>query len=147
MNDSPVTVAHEYLPFYITGPGETDILFGAVAVALVAILIGFGALYFTIQAIPDRLVEGAGKAQMQVVGLLGLISLFTLNNAYWIAAILLAAVRIPDLVTPLKEIARSMAGNAAPVAADVPPQGDPAETSKEPTEGEIEHAAKKEIEE
>ena len=24
-----------YLPFYITGPGETDILFGAVAVSLV----------------------------------------------------------------------------------------------------------------
>ena len=111
MNEMPVTVAWEHLPFYITGPGETDLLFGAVAVALVAILVGFGALYFTIQAIPDRMVEGAGKAQMQVVGLLGLISLFTMNNAYWIAALLLAAVRIPDIVTPLKEIARSKAGN------------------------------------
>ena len=100
MNESLGTIAYEHLPFYITGPGEIDILFGAVTVSLVAILIGFGALYFTIQAIPDRLVEGAGKAQMQVVGLLGLISLFTMNNAYWIAAILLAAVRIPDIVTP-----------------------------------------------
>lgn len=108
MNESTVKVVHEYLPFYITGPGESDILFTAVAIALVAIIIGFGALYFTIQAIPDRLVEGAGKAQMQVVGLLGLISLFTMNNLYWIAAILLAAMRIPDFVTPLTDIARSM---------------------------------------
>ena len=108
MNESTVTVVHEYLPFYITGPGESDILFSAVAVVLGAIIIGFGALYFTIQAIPDRLVEGAGKAQMQVVGLLGLISLFTMNNLYWIAAILLAAMRIPDFVTPLTDIARSM---------------------------------------
>ena len=111
MDETSVMVAWEHLPFYITGPGETDFLFGAVAVALVAILVGFGALYFTIQAIPDRMVAGAGKAQMQVVGLLGLISLFTMNNAYWIAALLLAAVRIPDIVTPLKEIARSKAGN------------------------------------
>ena len=69
---------------------------------------GFGALYFTIQAIPDRIAKGSSKAQMQVVGLLGLISLFTMNNLYWIAAILLAAVRIPDFVTPLTDIARSL---------------------------------------
>ena len=62
------------------------------------------------------MVEGAGKAQMQVVGLLGLISLFTMNNAYWIAAILLAAIRIPDIVTPLKDIARARSS-----AAEIPP--------------------------
>ncbi len=121
MNESAGAVAHELLPFYITGPGETDLLFGADAVTLVAILIGFGALYFTIQAIPDRMVEGAGKAQMQVVGLLGLISLFTMNNAYWIAAILLAAVRIPDIVTPLKQIALARTAAANPqIPADAP---------------------------
>ena len=112
MNESSVTVAHELLPFYITAPGESDILFGAVAVFLVAVVIGFGALYFTIQAIPDRMVEGAGKAQMQVVGLLGLISLFTMNNLYWIAAILLAAIRIPDLLTPLTEIGQALKAGA-----------------------------------
>lgn len=108
MNELPVKVVQEHLPFYITGPGESDILFTAVAISLVAIVIGFGALYFTIQAIPDRIAKGTSKAQMQLVGLLGLISLFTMNNLYWIAAILLAAVRIPDFVTPLKEIAKSL---------------------------------------
>ena len=108
MNDSPAIVVRDYLPFYITGPGEFDILFAAVAIALIAIVVGFGALYFTIQAIPDRLAKGTSKSQMQLVGLLGLISLFTLNNLYWIAAILLAAIRIPDFVTPLMDIARSL---------------------------------------
>ncbi len=107
METEAPTVDLELLPFYITAPGESDILF--VAVALVAVVIGFGALYFTIQAIPDRIAKGTSKAQMQLVGLLGLISLFTMNNLYWIAAILIAAVRIPDFVTPLQSIAASLA--------------------------------------
>ena len=53
-------------------------------------------------------MEGTGKAQMQVVGILGLLSLFTFNNAFWMAAILLAAIRIPDFVTPLTSISRSL---------------------------------------
>ena len=108
MNDPAVSVNLDHLPFYITGPGESDILFTAVTIALVAILVGFGALYFTIQAIPDRMVKGTSKTQMQIVGLLGLISLFTMNNLYWIAAILLAAIRVPDFMAPLSDIARSL---------------------------------------
>lgn len=108
MSESSVNVIHEYLPFYITGPGESDLLFGAVTIALVLIVIGFGALYFTIQAIPDRLVKGTSKAQMQLVGILGLISLFTMNNAYWIAALLLAAVRIPDIGKLFKSISQPL---------------------------------------
>ena len=101
-------VNQELLPFFITAPGESDVLFAAVTVFLILIVLGFGALYFTIQAIPDRLVEGTSKAQMQLVGILGLISLFTMNNAYWVAAMLLAAIRIPDLVTPFKSMSRSL---------------------------------------
>ena len=108
MNEPTAKVVHNNLPFYITGPGESDILFAAVTISLIAIVVGFGALYFTIQAIPDRIVKGASKSQMQLVGLLGLISLFTMNNLYWIAAILLAAIRIPNFMVPLTDIARSL---------------------------------------
>ena len=108
MNEPTAKVVHDNLPFYITGPGESDILFAAVTISLIAIVVGFGALYFTIQAIPDRIVKGTSKSQMQLVGLLGLISLFTMNNLYWIAAILLAAIRIPNIMTPLTDIARSL---------------------------------------
>jgi hypothetical protein len=98
----------QYLPFFITAPGESDLLFSAVVVFLILVAVGFGALYFTIQAIPDRLANGASKVQLQIVGLLGLLSLFTMNNAFWVAALLLAAVRIPDIVTPLREIGAEM---------------------------------------
>ncbi|MCA0928286.1 hypothetical protein [Ruegeria profundi] len=85
------------LPFWVTPPGETDGFLITVGILLVLILLGFGALYFTIQAIPDRMAAGAHKVQMQVVGVLGLISLFTLNNAFWIAAILIAAVPLHEI--------------------------------------------------
>jgi len=112
MNEPTVKVVHDHLPFYITGPGESDILFTAVTISLIAIVVGFGALYFTIQAIPDRIAKGTSKAQMQLVGLLGLVSLFTMNNLYWVAAILLAAIRVPDFMAPLTDIARSLRSRA-----------------------------------
>lgn len=73
-----------------------------VGVVLVGALLGFGALYFTIQTIPDRMAAGAHKVQMQLVSVLGLISLFTLNNAFWIAAILIAAVSIHEIWPSMK---------------------------------------------
>lgn len=117
----------DQLPFFITAPEQGDLLFTAVSVTLVLVILGFGALYFTIQALPDRLAEGTSKTQMQIVGILGLLSLVTMNNAFWIAALLLAAMRMPDFVTPLKAIASSMkyssaADKAAPVQSDS--QGD-----------------------
>ena len=75
---------------------------------LIGVIVAFGAFYFTVQSIPDRMVEGTSKAQMQVVGILGLLSLFTMNNIFWMAALLLAAIRIPDIVTPLSDISRSL---------------------------------------
>lgn len=132
MNETAVGVNYEHLPFYITAPGESDVLFSAVAIALVAIVIGFGALYFTIQAIPDRFAKGTSKTQMQLVGLLGLISLFTMNNLYWVAAILLAAIRVPDFMAPLTDIARSLRsataeshGSAEDDAGEPPEDPDP----------------------
>ena len=109
MNEASAIASLEELPFFVTGPGQTDVLLGLVAMAIVLIVLGFGVLYFTIQAWPDRLAKGAGKVQLQIVGLLGLVSLITLNNAFWIAALLLAAVRIPDFMTPLREMSRSLA--------------------------------------
>lgn len=90
------------MPFWVSGPGQTDGFMWTVGVVLVAVLIGFGALYFTIQAIPDRMATGAQKVQMQLVGMLGLVSLFTMNNAFWIAAILIAAVPLHEVFPAFK---------------------------------------------
>ncbi len=113
MDQERAALTIEDLPFYVTGPGETDVLFILVAAALVVVVLGFGVLYFTVQAWPDRLAKGANKAQLQIVGILGLLSLLTFNNAFWVAALLLAAIRIPDIVTPLWAISRSLARNTA----------------------------------
>ncbi len=101
MESSISDVVMARLPFWVTPPGETDGFLIVVGLFLVMVLLGFGALYFTVQAIPDRMAAGAHKVQMQLVGVLGLISLFTLNNAFWIAAILIAAVPLHEIL-PLK---------------------------------------------
>ena len=101
MDSALSAAAMARLPFWVTAPGETDGFLIVVGCVLVLALLGFGALYFTVQAIPDRMAAGAHKVQMQVVGVLGLISLFTLNNAFWIAAILIAAVPLHEIL-PLK---------------------------------------------
>lgn len=98
MDRSISAEALERLPFWVVAPGETDGFLIVVGCVLVLVLLGFGALYFTIQAIPDRMAAGAHKVQMQLVGVLGLISLFTLNNAFWIAAILVAAVPVHEII-------------------------------------------------
>ncbi len=94
--------AMERLPFWVTAPGATDGFMLLIGLVLALILLGFGALYFTVQAIPDRMAAGAHKIQMQVVGILGLISLFSLNNAFWVAAILIAAVPLHEVFPGLK---------------------------------------------
>ena len=109
MTDAERAAALEKLPFFLPQPGETDLLFILVGLAVFGIVIGFGALYFTIQAWPDRLAKGAGKVQLQLVGVLGIISLITFDNIYWIIGLLLAAIRLPDVVTPIRSIARSLA--------------------------------------
>ena len=104
--------ALELFPFWLTAPGETDVFLIAVGIALMLVLLGFGALYFTVQAIPERMAAGTHKAQMQVVGILGLISLFTLNNAYWIAAILLAAIPLHEILPLRHKAAASESSDA-----------------------------------
>ncbi len=127
INEPNLLMPLEHLPFFIVRPGETDLLFIAVAISLVLIILGFGALYFTIQAWPDRLAKGVGKAQLQVVGILGLVSLLTMNNALWIIALVLAAIRIPDIVTPLKDISKALTNRSDTIAEPIK------ETPKAPT--------------
>lgn len=127
---SETTLIQDPLPFFVTGPGGIDGLLIVVALVLILVLLGFGALYFTINALPDRMASGLGKVQMQVVGILGLLSLFTMNNLYWVAALLLAAIPVPDLLNPLNQIARGLARRSTEEEA-APPETEMDETGKE----------------
>jgi uncharacterized membrane protein YhaH (DUF805 family) len=102
----------ESIPFFIARPGETDTLFVIVAVALALAVLALGTLSLTIRSWPDQLAAGAPKWQLQLVAILGLLSLLTFNNLIWLAALVLAVVRFPDLMTPLKELTRTLQSNA-----------------------------------
>ncbi|EHK75750.1 hypothetical protein SM0020_22222 [Sinorhizobium meliloti CCNWSX0020] len=109
MEDSlhPAAVAH--LPPFITAPGQTDVLFNMMIVFVLLMVFVVGILYLRLHALPEHMAHGASKVQLQIVGVLALIALFTHNHLFWIAALLLAMVEIPNFSSPVESIARSLA--------------------------------------
>lgn len=98
-----------HLPGFITAPGETDpLLVGSVVFLIIAVM-GLGSLYFWLHSIPERLAHGTGKIQFQLVGVLALLALFTHNNLFWVFALMLALIPVPDFWTPLASMADSLA--------------------------------------
>ncbi|RUM95763.1 hypothetical protein EET67_21405 [Pseudaminobacter arsenicus] len=102
--------APHHLPVFITAPGESDVFLIGCAIFLVLAIVGLGSLYFRLHALPEHLAHGnANKLQFEVVAVLALLALFTHNNWFWVAALLLALVPIPDLHAPLAGMADSLA--------------------------------------
>ena len=108
MDDKIHPVAIEHLPFFITAPGQTDILFNVMVVFMLVAILVVGNLYFQLHAFPERMAHRTNVVQMEIVAVLALISLFTHNNLFWIAGLLLALVRFPDFSSPLGSIAGSL---------------------------------------
>lgn len=97
-----------HLPFFITGPGETDTLLVAMGIFAVVIVLLIGVFYLYLHNLPEKIAHGANSTQLQAVGILTLLALFTHNNWFWVAALLLVAIRVPDYLAPLTSIARSL---------------------------------------
>jgi len=107
--------ATHHLPPFVTAPGETDVLMVVTAIILLVSVIGFGVLYFRLHSLPEHIAHKSHKIQLEIVAVLGLISLFTHMHIFWIIGLLLAFIEIPDFGTALKRIANStekMAGIA-----------------------------------
>lgn len=104
------TAAHgvEHLPFFITPPGQPDLLFNAMIFFLILVVFIVGSFYLHLHSVPDRMAHKANNAQLQLIGILTLIALLTHNNIYWVAALVLAAINLPDFMTPMTSIARSL---------------------------------------
>ena len=113
-------IATEHLPFFITPPGQTDVLFNVVAVFVVLCVIGLGVIFFTIHSLPERMAHRTKKVQLDIVAVLVLISLFTNEHIYWIAALLLAFIDLPDFLTPVQRIASAAEKLAGQSAAEAP---------------------------
>ena len=124
MAESLHPAAIHHLPPFVTAPGETDVLFVVMAVVVLLGVVGIGVFDFKLHALPEHLAHRGQKIQLEIVAVLTLIALFTHNHAFWIAALLLALIPLPDFTTPLASIASSLeriAAGRAPVAALPPP--------------------------
>jgi hypothetical protein len=128
MADEIHPAATHHLPVFVTAPGETDVLLVFTAIVVVLGVIGIGVFYFRLHALPEQLAHRGEKVQMEIVAVLTLIALFTHNHVFWIAALLLALIPLPDFTTPLRSIARSLeqlaAGAPPPAVAEAKPAAD-----------------------
>lgn len=133
MADAAHPMAPHHLPGFITPPGETDFLFVGAIIFFVILVLMIGSLYFKLHALPERIAHGTSHLQFQLVAVLSLIALFTHNNLFWIAALLLALVPIPDFWTPLANMAESLAVLAGRKLRPISPAGDVSMTNGEPS--------------
>src|SRR5579864_5621377 len=88
--------ATEHLPAFITAPGETDTLMVVTAAILAGSILMFGILFFRLHHLPESMAHKSKKAQLEIVSVLCLIGLLTHIHAFWIAALLLAFIDLPD---------------------------------------------------
>lgn len=100
--------APHYLPSFVTAPGQSDWLMTVMAVFLLLAVVSVGLVYLKLHALPEHMAHRTSKVQYQFVAVLALLALFTHNNVFWIAALLLALVELPNFSTPMNSIALSL---------------------------------------
>jgi hypothetical protein len=100
--------APDHLPAFVTAPGESDWLMTVMLVFLIVAVVSVGLVYLRLHALPEHMAHRTNKVQFQFVAVLALLALFTHNHVFWIAALLLALVDLPDFSTPMNSIALSL---------------------------------------
>jgi hypothetical protein len=117
---TPNPIATTHMPFFITAPGETDVLFNVTLVFLVACIILTGVVFLTIHSLPERMAHKSRKILLDLIALLCLLALLTHEHLFWFIAIVLAFIDIPDFLTPVNRIAKSVESMAGQEASDKP---------------------------
>src|SRR6267142_3869635 len=115
LSESLHPAAPHHLPGFITAPGDTDVLMVVVGIFLIVAVLAVGNFYLHLHSLPERMAHKSQKLQFEIVAVLGLLALFTHVHLFWIAALLLAMIDLPDFGTPLRRIAGSVekiAGNS-----------------------------------
>src|SRR3954463_490883 len=115
----PNPVAPEHLPFYLPGADGSDPVLTITALILIVATLVIGVIYFRLHALPEQL--GHHKLQFEVCAVLALISLFTHEHIYWIIALVLALVDLPDFTGPLDRIATALESRPSPSRRIEPP--------------------------
>jgi hypothetical protein len=100
--------APHHLPLFITAPGDTDVLMVAMGVLLFGAVLMFGILFLRLHSLPERMAHRTHKLQFEIVAVLCLLALFTHIHLFWVAALLLALIDVPDIGGTLGRIAGSV---------------------------------------
>ncbi|MFK7744721.1 MAG: hypothetical protein AB8B47_06695 [Roseobacter sp.] len=108
MNENIHPMAPHHLPHFFATADGGDYLFTAMIFLLLGAIIGLGILYFTLHSLPERMAHKSNATQLQLISILCLLALFTHNNIFWVFALVLAAFRPPDFITPLNSMAASL---------------------------------------
>ncbi|MGY4155280.1 hypothetical protein ACVINW_001122 [Bradyrhizobium sp. USDA 4461] len=101
-------LAPHHLPFFMPGADGSDTLTVVMGIFLVGTVLWVGTLYWKLHSLPERMAHKSQKLQFEIVGVLGLISLFTHMHIFWVAGLLLALIDLPDFGTPIRSIADSV---------------------------------------
>jgi NADH:ubiquinone oxidoreductase subunit 5 (subunit L)/multisubunit Na+/H+ antiporter MnhA subunit len=117
MAESLNPAAPHHLPPFITAPGETDWLMVVTSIILLLSIVAFGILFLRLHTLPERMAHKSQKIQFEIVAVLGLLALFTHIHIFWVLALLLALIDLPDLGSFLSRIA----GSVEKIAAARPP--------------------------
>jgi hypothetical protein len=101
-------LAPHHLPVFVSLPGGSDWLMTTMGVFLLVVFLSIGLVYLKLHALPEHMAHRTNKVQLQFVAVLALLALLTHNHIFWIAALLLALIELPDFSTPMNSIALSL---------------------------------------
>lgn len=113
MSPSLHPVAPHDLPVFITAPADTDVLFVITTSIVIGMVLLVGVLFFWLHSLPERVAHKSKKLQLEIVAILGLLSLFTHQHVFWVAGLLLAYIELPNFSHPLRSMAHSLETIAA----------------------------------
>ena len=112
-------LAPHTLPPFVGAADGSDPLFSAIIFIVILAVLGMGVFYLKLHAIPEQLAHKHGNTQSQLIMVLALLALFTHNNIFWVAALILALLKLPDFLTPINSISESLK-KLSPEEADTP---------------------------
>ena len=112
-------LAPHSLPPFVGATDGSDPLFSAIIFIVILAVLGVGVFYLKLHAIPEQLAHKHGNTQSQLIMVLALLALFTHNNIFWVAALILALLKLPDFLTPINSISESLK-KLTPEEADTP---------------------------
>ena len=101
-------LAPHSLPPFVGAADGSDPLFSAIIFIVILAVLGIGVFYLKLHAIPEQLAHKHGNTQSQLIMVLALLALFTHNNIFWVAALILALLKLPDFLTPINSISESL---------------------------------------